>query len=142
MTVEQQTVVDANDRFYAALSAGDRDEMARLWFPAEWACCVHPGGTAIHGWVAVRDSLHAIFDRSGSLMVTPAEEQVRLVGDIAWITCLERIASAVDGQLLTSLAQATNIFVRHDGEWRMVMHHASPIPFVTPPMPDGGNLIN
>jgi len=38
--------------------------------------------------------------------------------------------------------QATNLFVRHDGRWRMVVHHASPVPFLTPQASHSGSLVN
>ena len=44
--------------------------------------------------------------------------------------------------MVSSMARATNIFVRHDNAWRMVVHHASPVPFLELPQPEGGPLVN
>src|SRR4029079_1613206 len=62
MTVEQLAVADTNEAFYRAISSGDFAAMEELWFPAEWAECVHPGWTSLRGWEAVRDSWKMLFD--------------------------------------------------------------------------------
>jgi uncharacterized protein (TIGR02246 family) len=139
-TPDQQAVAEANAAFYAALSASDLDAMNEVWFPADWAECVHPGWTALRGWDAVREGWRLIFE--GSRVVVDASDlRVRIVGDVAWVSCLERIAATDEEQIHTSMAQATNLFVRHDGRWRMVVHHASAVPFLTPAAAESG-LVN
>jgi uncharacterized protein (TIGR02246 family) len=142
MTPEQLAVAEANEAFYKALSQADLDAMTELWFPAEWAECVHPGSVSLRGWDAVRDSWRQIFDNGARLAVSLSEVRVRMLGDVAWVSCLERIATADAEQIHTSLMQATNLFVRHDGRWRMVVHHASPVPFLTPQASHSGSLVN
>jgi uncharacterized protein (TIGR02246 family) len=142
MTPEQQAVAEANEAFYAALSGRDLRAMSDLWFPADWAECVHPGWTALRGWDAVRDSWRLIFDGGARIVVTASDLRVRIIGDVAWVSCAERIAATDADQIHTSLTQATNLFVRHDGRWRMVLHHSSPVPFVTPQGPGPGTLVN
>lgn len=140
MTPEQQAVATANEAFYDALTNRDLPAMERLWFPADWAECVHPGGVALRSWDEVRDGWALLFTGASTVMVAATDVKVHLVGDIAWVSCTERLASTIDGRMTTSAAHATNIFVRHDGDWRMVLHHASPVPFVAPP--DSGRLVN
>lgn len=142
MSPEQQAVADANASFYAALSSGDLGAMDEIWFPADWIECVHPGATSLRGWQAVRDGWRLIFDGSSGLAVSPTDVRVRIVGDVAWVSCLERIAMAEGDQIHTSQAQALNVFVRHDGRWRMVVHHASAVPFLVPQASAAGGLVN
>jgi len=142
MTPEQQSVDDANQVFYRALSDRDLSVMGDIWFPADWAECVHPGGTALRGWDTIRDSWRAVFDGNATLTVTPADVRVRIVGDVAWVSCVERIAAAEGDEIHSSLAQATNLFVRHDDRWRLVVHHASPVPYMPPPVPNSRSLVN
>jgi uncharacterized protein (TIGR02246 family) len=141
MTAEQQSVSDANDDFYRALSDRDLVAMATVWFPADWAECVHPGGAALIGWDAIHDSWRRVLEGGGTLNVTPANVRIRIVGDVAWVSCVERIAAADGDDIHSSLAQATNLFVRHDGRWRLVVHHASPVPYV-PPVQVSGTRVN
>ena len=142
MTPDQEAVAAANTRFYDALNARDLLAMERLWFPADWSECIHPGGVALRGWEAVRDSWAIAFTAEAPMMVAATDVHVRLIGDVAWVSCTERIASTIDGEIQASVAHATNIFVRHDAAWRMVVHHASPVPYVPPAAPEGGALVN
>jgi ketosteroid isomerase-like protein len=141
-TDDQRSVMDANEAFYQALTERDLPAMERLWFPADWVECIHPGLAPLRGWDAVRESWIQLFAADGTLMVAATDMQVRLVGDVAWVSCAERIATRSEGRMLSSLAHATNVFVRHDGVWRLVTHHASTVPFAGLPMPDGGTRIN
>lgn len=142
MTSEQLTVAEANDAFYRALSDGDMQAMSEIWFPADWSECVHPGWTALHGWEAIRDSWRLILESGSRVQVTAADARVRLLGDVAWVSCAERITTTEGDQIHTSVAQAFNLFVRHDGRWRLVAHHAGAVPFVTPAPPASGELVN
>jgi uncharacterized protein (TIGR02246 family) len=142
MTPEQQGVADANHIFYAALSGRDLGAMAEVWFPADWAECVHPGSSALRGWEAIRESWRGVFEGDAAITITPGDVRVRIVGDVAWVSCVERIAAAEGDEIHSSLAQATNLFVRHDDRWRLVVHHASPVPYVPPPLPGSGALVN
>lgn len=140
-TEDQQRVAEANAAFYEALTNRDLAAMERLWFPADWVECVHPGMGPLRGWEAVHESWAMLFASTGSLMVAATNVQVRLVGDVAWVGCEERIANWSEGKMASSAAHATNVFVRHDDEWRMVVHHASLMPFASPPLPEGA-LVN
>jgi ketosteroid isomerase-like protein len=142
MTPDQQAVLEANAAFYTALNRGSLEAMTDIWFPADWAECVHPGWTAIRGWEAIRESWRLIFDGTARVAIAATDVRLRIIGDVAWASCLERIASADDDQIQTSLAHATNLFVRHDGQWRMVVHHASIVPHLTPHVSAESTLVN
>src|SRR4029453_909921 len=142
LTGEQQAVAETNDAFYDALTQRDLTAMDRLWFPAEWVECVHPGMGPIRGWGAVRESWAVLVSAAGSRLVAATDVQIRLIGDVAWVSCDERIATRSDGRMASSLAHATNVFVRHDGTWRMAVHHASSVPFLALPEADGVTTVN
>lgn len=127
-----EVVADANDRFYRALSRRSLDEMDLLWLPVDWAECVHPGWPILHGWTAIRQSWAEIFSNTAHFSVTTSETHVHVAGDMAWVTCLERISTGGPTHLDTSFAQATNIYLRRQDQWRLVVHHASPAPISTP----------
>ena len=127
MSSAEQAVLDANNRFYQALSERDVGAMEAVWLPTEWVQCVHPGWTILHGWRAIRESWTGIFRSSAKLTITIDDVHVRVAGDVAWVTCTERISALSDNQLDTSLAQATNVFVALGGSWRLVVHHGSPV---------------
>ena len=141
-TDDQQRVAEANSAFYEALTNRDLGAMARLWFPADWVECIHPGMAALRGWDAVHESWAVLFAAAANLMVAATSVHIRLIGDVAWVGCEERIANWSEGRMNSSLAHATNVFVKHDDQWRMVVHHASAVPFVAPPVPEGGAMVN
>src|SRR4026208_1089104 len=87
LTGEQQAVAEENDAFYDALNKRDLTAMDRLWFPAEWVECVHPGMAPIRGWDAVRESWSMLFSAAGSLLVAATGGQIRVVGEGAWGPC-------------------------------------------------------
>jgi|SRR6187200_2813025 ketosteroid isomerase-like protein len=142
LTGDQQAVAERNEAFYDALTQRDLIAMERLWFPADWVECVHPGMAPVRGWDAVRESWSMLFSAAGSLLVAAIDVQIRLIGDVAWVSCNERIATRSDGRMASSLAHATNVFVRHDRAWRMAVHHASAVPFLAPPDADGVTTVN
>ena len=81
-TDDQQRVTEANVAFYDALTNRDLAAMERLWFPADWVECVHPGMPPLRGWEAVHESWAVLFATAAALMVAPTDVHVRLVGDV------------------------------------------------------------
>jgi ketosteroid isomerase-like protein len=124
-------VREANERFYMALNAQDINGMDEVWEAGEAAICVHPGREAIIGYARIRESWAIIFSASGAMSIAAEASRIQLSGDVAWVACIETISLMTDEGLAAAAAQATNIFRRTDGIWRMVVHHASPIPFTT-----------
>ena len=125
-----EAVLAANNSFYNALSLADFAAMQRVWLDSPDAVCVHPGWPALHGWTAIGESWRNIFQNQGPLHVWARQVQVRLYGQTAEVTCLENIdMSQVAGTGIIQ-TRATNIFrlVAERGEWKMLEHHALPLP--------------
>lgn len=117
----------ANRAFYAALEALDIGEMALVWADDDGIQCVHPGGELLAGAAKVLGSWAVIFDSTDSIRFDLSDVQVQVEGDTAWVTLVERIFTDVDDEELEAAATATNLFVRRDGQWRLMLHHASPL---------------
>lgn len=124
----QVALLEANEAFYAALEARDLDLLDRLWLHEGWVRCVHPGRDAIVGWPSVRRSFEQIFAHTRLLHVTPTAVDVMVFGELGVIACVENITLESEDEMGMTAAQATNIFRRTDGGWRMMHHHASPAP--------------
>ena len=60
------------------------------------------------------------------MRVDVTEVAIEVHGNVAWVTCLENITTSVGDQMHRARAYATNIFVYEDGQWLLVVHHASP----------------
>ncbi|HEX8491308.1 MAG TPA: nuclear transport factor 2 family protein [Pyrinomonadaceae bacterium] len=128
---DEQAVRAANERFYMAMNRLDIEAMDEVWADDESAVCVHPGREAIIGYERIRESWVVIFSSSSSMSIAASNERVQLSDDVAWVVCTETISLMMEEGLAAAAAQATNVFRRKDGGWRMVLHHASPIPFTT-----------
>ena len=118
----------ANSGFYAALEACDLDAMADVWEHSDRISVTHPGWPMLRGWAKVAGSWDAIFRNTGYIQFVLTDEQVVVNGDTAWVTLDENILqSAGTSELSGARATATNVFVRDDEHWLMVVHHSSPV---------------
>jgi SnoaL-like domain len=129
----EDDVLEANRRFYRALTDLDFPVMASVWLEEPWVQCVHPGWPLLSGWHDVMESWKRIFDNTANLQVTPDDVSVRLFGELAWVLCLERIAAPSSAGSMISFAQSTNLYLTTSSGWRMVLHHASVLLVEGPP---------
>ena len=137
---DEQAVREANERFYMAMNALDIEETDEVWLDDDRAVCVHPGREAIIGYERIHESWAAIFSAPSSMSIAASNERVQLSHDVAWVACIETISLVMEEGLAAAATQATNIFRRTDGRWRMVLHHASPMPFT--PQDEWPEVIN
>lgn len=124
---EMGEVEEANSRFYRAIESLDLAAMDTVWAHGDHVRCVHPGWGLLEGWEAVRQSWEAIFKDTREMRFTLDDVQIRIGGDLAWLTCSESILSQERGNISVTTVLTTNLFEREGGEWRMVLHHASHI---------------
>jgi hypothetical protein len=115
---DEEAVLFANDRFYAAFLAKDYGAMQLLWATAS-VICIHPGWKPLYGREEVMASWCAILGEEGSPNVRCRAPQATVYGDTAIVICFEELEEAV--------LCATNVFVRDGTEWRMAHHHAGPV---------------
>jgi len=127
-----------NRRYYDAFQSLDTEEMGRVWWHDEAAACIHPGWDIRHGWTAVRETFDDIFRNTRSIRFALGDVRVRIVGDIAYVSCIENLVSEESdtGDYLGAVL-ATNIFERRRSEWRLIHHHASPFASDEADLPEG-----
>ncbi len=118
---------DVEAAFYEALEASDIDAMMAVWAEDEEVVCVQPGGPRLVGYTMIREAWQRIFANGRKLRVR-LSQQAAVTTPFAMIsTLLEHIAT-LDDQDLSAPVAATNVYVRGALGWRMVAHHASPVP--------------
>jgi len=125
---DEQEVLNANRAFYQALQSLDLAKMDALWLHEDWVECLHPGWDLIQGWEEVRESWVSIFRSTRQMRVSVSRPLVRVLGETAWVSCLENVTITYEGGFSTAVIETTNIYVRRDGSWRMVHHHTTPLP--------------
>ncbi|MEM7034642.1 MAG: nuclear transport factor 2 family protein [Chloroflexota bacterium] len=121
-------ILTVNTKFYQALQQADFDVMATVWAHRDMVECIHPGWDRLQGWDAVADSWDRIFQNQGPLPIQVTKPVVHWRGEMAWVICYERISIQVGANFQVSQTVATNVFEYIDQRWKMIIHHASPIP--------------
>lgn len=113
--------------FYEALERGDLEAMMSVWSEDEEIVCILPGGARLTGYARVREAWHHVFDGGTRLQVRLLALSTLPGPFTAVHSVIEQIGIAGDQQISAPVA-ATNIYVRGALGWRMIVHHASPVP--------------
>ncbi len=125
---EKEEILKVNERFYKALGTRDLKLMDSVWVQDSRAGCVHPGWIMLRGWDALRQSWENVFDPNDQVDIELSNLNVEIKGNVAWVTCIQKLVYISRNPPGLNVSQSTNIFERHDSGWLMVLHHASPIP--------------
>ena len=117
---------DAGLAFYQAFETKDIDAMMSTWADDEEIVCVHPGGTRLVGYDAVRASWEAIFAAEGRVAFRLEQVVMMETVGLAMQSVVENIHAGENRAQASAIA--TNIFLRTPSGWRIVCHHSSPAP--------------
>jgi len=120
----------AEAAFYSALDKADLAAMMAVWAEDEDIVCIHPGGPRLIGMDAVRESWRRIFAPGPHMGFQLLDVRVHGGRMLSVHNLYERIT--IGGQPKAHLALATNVYLLTPSGWRMLMHHASPLPPDTP----------
>lgn len=124
----EQTLMQANQAFYVAFESLDIEKMDDVWAHDDDVQCVHPGWDLLIGWEEIRERWARIFANAKRVKIALSSVWVRIEGTVGWVACTEHVTTAFTEGFDEAVVQATNIFVRRDGRWLLVVHHASPLP--------------
>lgn len=116
---------EAERAFYEAFEAADLTAMMRVWADDDTIACAHPMGKLLQGRAAVHESWRQLFSGDQRLRFQIQHQQVRKTDTLAIHSVFEAIHVRGDDRDRPPII-ATNVFVRSDQGWRMVLHHASP----------------
>lgn len=120
-------VARANRAFYRAFEKLDLEAMQRVWLDDPSVRCIHPGSDLLIGAERIMDSWRAIFAGTEAISFEVTDLSVELFGEHAWVTNGEEITAHHEGEVHSAKTVATNLYRLHEGDWRMVLHHASPV---------------
>ena len=121
------TPQDAETAFYEALESADLDAMMEVWAEDEEIVCIHPGGPRLAGYDQVRAGWAQIFG-PGQRLKVHLTNPVVLSGMMLSIHSVhENITVAGEARARAPVA-ATNVYLRTGNGWRLLLHHASPVP--------------
>jgi ketosteroid isomerase-like protein len=118
----------ANEKFYEAFNKRDIEAMKGVWGNDEKVTCVHPGRPPLKGFEPVLNSWAGIFENSGNMEIRISDVRILATENLAWVSCAEKLFTIAESGVLASQVFATNLFHIEGDIWKMVMHHASPVP--------------
>ena len=121
------TAEEAENAFYEAFERADLAAMMSVWAESDDVVCIHPTGPRLTGFEAVRESWAQIF-AGGSQMRIRATEARRYNGQTVAVHSVVEVLAVPGGQGTPQSVLATNVFELGDRGWRMVVHHATPLP--------------
>lgn len=131
------TPEEAEAAFYKAIEQADVIAMMSVWADDEEVICVHPGGQRLIGVDAVRESWRHIFAAGPRMRFNLLQVRTHAGRLVSIRNLYERIGVGADPR--QHLVLATNVYILGTSGWRMLMHHASPLPpdAVVPEAPVG-----
>ena len=124
----EDSIIAANEGFYKAFNARDLDAMKNVWDSHEKVTCIHPGWVPLNGLESIIDSWEGIFKNSGNMDIQITDISVTASEGLAWVSCVEKLYTIATHGVLASKVFSTNLFQLNEGNWKMIMHHASPLP--------------
>jgi uncharacterized protein (TIGR02246 family) len=121
------TPQEAEAAFYEAFEKGDLDAMMDVWADDDDIVCVHPGGPRLAGTEQVREAWRQIFAAGQNLRFRLNKQQA-LNGMTLVVHSVYELITVAGEARARQPAIATNVYMRTENGWRMVVHHASPAP--------------
>ncbi len=121
------TPQDVEAAFYEALERADLEAMMQVWADEEEIVCIHPGGPRLSGYAMVREAWQGVFSGGPRLRVQVTTLSFVANPFTAIHSLIEYVGIKEDSSQQAPVV-ATNVYVRGPTGWRLVVHHASPVP--------------
>jgi uncharacterized protein (TIGR02246 family) len=121
------TPQDAEAAFYDAFEKGDLDAMMGVWADDDDIVCVHPGGSRLAGTEQIREAWRQIFAAGQSLRFRLSRQHALNGMTLVVHSVYEQITAVGEARAHQPVI-ATNVYMRTESGWRMVVHHAAPAP--------------
>ena len=119
------TADEAEAAFYAAFSSADIETMERVWSDSVHTVCIHPMSAPLYGRAAIVASWAGILEKGGG-RISHQTLYRRAEGNLAVHGIEERLMLP---QGVEARMHATHVYTRDaEGGWKLLMHHASPLP--------------
>ncbi|HEV8520548.1 MAG TPA: nuclear transport factor 2 family protein [Burkholderiales bacterium] len=121
------TPQDAEAAFYESIERSDLETMMTVWADDDDIVCVHPGAARASGVAQVRESWRQIFAGGQALRFRLRHPQTVNGMTLVVHSVYEQISIAGEARTHGPVV-ATNVYMRTENGWRMVVHHASAAP--------------
>lgn len=129
-SAETEAVLAANAKFYTALNAmlaGDPEPFDEVWWHTDDIVYMGADGAYNVGWKAVSENWEKQAKVKIGGSVEAEDVNVFIAGEMAMTSQYTVGTNRFDGKDLPIKLRATSVFLKKDGEWRMVGHHVDVI---------------
>ena len=123
----RESILEANRAFYQAFESLDAGRMGEVWLRDQRIVCIHPGWRRLTGWGPIMNSWERIFENVFEMRFELDDPQVMTSGDLAVVVVEENLTQRGYDGISKSTVLATNVYERAGNEWKMVLHHGSPV---------------
>jgi ketosteroid isomerase-like protein len=124
-------LLEANAKFYECLEARDLSALAAVLAHSERQTCIHPGQEPVVGLSPVLSSWEKVFTGAEYLQFFITDAAVLAsAADLGVVMCRENLLGRDRGAgtgIRPGHVVGTNVFVRNDGGWRLLVHQGSVI---------------
>ena len=120
-----ESAADTQEAFYDAFQRCHLEDMMSVWAEDDNIVCIHPGGPKLCGVEAVRESWEQVFKNQPDWDFRLSNGQCIEDELLSIHQVQENIYN--QGQMQGAVI-ATNLFHYTSLGWRMMLHHASPLP--------------
>ena len=124
---DKEAIRQANRAFYDAFESLEVERMEKIWLQEPHIVCIHPGWHPLSGWGPIMHSWERIFDSTFEMTFEISEVQLLQDGNLAVVVVQENLTQRGYDGTAKSTVLATNVFERSGTEWKMVLHHGSPV---------------
>lgn len=131
---------DIEVALYDAIARADLKALMELWADDEEIVCIHPDGTRLIGYAAIRASWQEIFTQGG-VHIRP----LQLHASQNMMSAVHNLIEAIfttEGTQRDVHILATNVYIKTPLGWRIVLHHASTAPGKPAAAPTTNNVLH
>ena len=122
----QDAVRNVSRSFYSALNSmakGDAAPMLAVWSHSADVTTMHPIGGREAGWSKVQGPWKLVASLCSGGKVTLRGQLIRVAGNMAVETGVEKGQMTVAGTKLSFEQRVTNVYKRDGRNWKIVHHH-------------------
>lgn len=127
-SIETSSVMEINRKFYEAIETHDIQLMQHVWSTESFSRCLHPGWPVLEGFSDIMASWVSIFGGGQKLTFSLRHITPVIREDLAALHFIENVLFEDPDGVREFNVSCTNIFLKSNGEWKMILHHASPNP--------------
>ena len=132
MSEQYETPQDAEDAYYDAMEEGDLGKLLAIWADSDDICCLLPMYPLIQGRREVEEVYARLFSMGQGVELSIRHLSWIQAGEMAIHQVEEIVQHPPPGQPKPPPFYATNIFLKVDNSWRLLIHQNAPTPAPAP----------